>query len=730
MWLKLYRNIFIFLLLGSIVKMNAQSVRSAYFLDNLPTRADYNPAFQPINDSFNSIPLLGGWEGSMLSDIQTFKQTGFLAGEFVDLNDLNSHFYTQQNALISMFNQQRLKLYEFGFRANRAFWTFSLNLRSENEFQIPGQVLGVYSLLNSGNTGSMIDFSGGNFNTKVFTELAVNYSRYVFENLSFGVKAKYLIGNAYADFKTNNFDVQSSTNGLRAMGDANLSYAASYLNPDSLSFSGSSFAEFIKPQGMGAALDLGITYKPFQNLQLSAALTDLGWLGWRNVKKASYSLDTEIDLLNVMQIPDRSGITLNSLENTAYSSYLIPKYNFGAEFMVLGNYLTLGVLSQGMYLNEKLEQELTTSINFKPLNWLNMAVSYSAIHGNTSNIGAALGVRIKKMHLFMVADYIPLQTVKSTYTGSMPFVNGMTMPLPYNLDRMNFSFGFNYVLGLRKDADKDGISDPNDRCMYTPAGVRVDKHGCPVDSDKDGVPDYLDRCEGTPPQAKGYITEYGCPIDRDGDNVPDYMDVCPDNPREASGSVDINGCPMDTDGDGVPDYLDHCPDTPGSASVDSNGCPLDRDEDGVPDYKDLCLDTPTAAKGLVDINGCPVDTDDDGVLDYLDLCPDTPFQARGFTDQSGCLKDSDDDGVPDYLDKCPDTAFEARELIDEKGCPLDSDFDGVPDYQDICPKLPGKTTNLGCPDTIVEPIPSKNDSIQIEQIKEAPVQAPLQNTKI
>ncbi|UCD34027.1 MAG: OmpA family protein, partial [Nitrospiraceae bacterium] len=38
-------------------------------------------------------------------------------------------------------------------------------------------------------------------------------------------------------------------------------------------------------------------------------------------------------------------------------------------------------------------------------------------------------------------------------------------------------------------------------------------------------------------------------------------------------TVDKNGCPLDSDGDGVPDYLDKCPDTPRGTAVDANGCP-------------------------------------------------------------------------------------------------------------------------------------------------------------
>lgn len=59
------------------------------------------------------------------------------------------------------------------------------------------------------------------------------------------------------------------------------------------------------------------------------------------------------------------------------------------------------------------------------------------------------------------------------------------------------------------DSDKDGVPDDRDKCPGTPAGVAVDKDGCPLDSDKDGVPDYLDKCPGTP--AGVTVDKDGCP---------------------------------------------------------------------------------------------------------------------------------------------------------------------------------------------------------------------------
>ncbi|MBX7182481.1 MAG: hypothetical protein K1X82_10235 [Bacteroidia bacterium] len=62
------------------------------------------------------------------------------------------------------------------------------------------------------------------------------------------------------------------------------------------------------------------------------------------------------------------------------------------------------------------------------------------------------------------------------------------------------SAGINYNLAYAEDEDAkpqdldfDGIVDSKDKCDNTPAGVRVDKKGCPVDDNNNGTPDYLEE---------------------------------------------------------------------------------------------------------------------------------------------------------------------------------------------------------------------------------------------
>ena len=187
----------------------------------------------------------------------------------------------------------------------------------------------------------------------------------------------------------------------------------------------------------------------------------------------------------------------------------------------------------------------------------------------------------------------------------------------YNDGYLYHTAGITFNLGKKKDEDKDGIADRNDKCPGTPPGVAVDKNGCPLDRDYDGVADYIDDC----PDAAGLASLKGCP-DKDGDGIADKEDRCPD----VAGSIALKGCP-DTDNDGVADIDDKCPDTKANYKVDASGCPMDNDKDGLVNEEDLCPDL----AGPLALKGCP-DTDGDGVSDINDRCP----TVKGTIANKGC----------------------------------------------------------------------------------------------
>lgn len=66
---------------------------------------------------------------------------------------------------------------------------------------------------------------------------------------------------------------------------------------------------------------------------------------------------------------------------------------------------------------------------------------------------------------------------------------------------------------VANDTDSDGVTDADDRCVNTAAGVSVDGRGCPVviDADQDGVAGAADRCPNTPLGVA--VDARGCPAE-------------------------------------------------------------------------------------------------------------------------------------------------------------------------------------------------------------------------
>lgn len=661
-----------------------------------------NPAFQPVSRVYVGIsPLsytgLNLTNNLAMSDLIYKKDgktiTGLYPGESEALRK------KMGNAINSKIDMQ-VDLLNVGVRIkDNGYLYISLNERFNALGAISSDIV---DMLTAGGSkeGQTLDLNYTQMQTTVYTELMGGYSHRINDQWTVGGKLHFLYANAYAGLKTDQFTINTTMQQMEANVKGNLYLAGGFIpevtggqsvkdivNAISDNVKNGNWQAFVKAAGYGGAIDLGATYKPIKNLQISLAVTDLGFICWNGSKRGisgnkkyegtTYTFD-QIKQFDAQQVVDTITTFFNDLYESVirtdgdsekgFTTMTNVKLNAGVDANFWDNRVGVGVFSRTSFYGGRVYEEVTLGAAFRPVNWFNLAASYSFVNGNWNSIGFGLNLMpYDGLSLTLTTDYIPFTYAHTADMG----IKGTDIPAPYKVKSVNFAFGLNIVVGSnnnkKKDSDKDGVPDYLDMCPLTPRDASVDKLGCPLDSDGDGVPDYDDRCPTTPDEAYGMIDEKGCPTDEDHDGVPDYRDECPGTPAEAAGFVDEKGCARDSDGDGVPDYKDHCPNTPAEAKgmVDENGCPIDSDADGVPDYKDECPDTPRAAYGLVDDKGCPIDTDGDGVPDYLDECPDTPSEAKGYVDAKGCLLDTDKDGVPDYLDECPTVPG----VKYNKGCP-------------------------------------------------------------
>ena len=691
------------------LSIQAQQVTTMYFLENAPMRHVLNPAFQPVSKGYINFTPLGYsslWVGNnslTMSDLLYTYQGQTITALHPEGGD--------RQALLNRFRKLTLVngditlgLLNMGFRIkDDGYFTLGINQKVDLGISLPKTMFDF--LLG----GGMTDLEGGinYFNltrlgayANVFTEVSGGYSHRINDHWTVGGKLKVLLGEAYIGARTKNLGIDASTEQWWLHGNMDLAVAApvnwdflptTINNFDDLTNSFKNFdpKKHMKyaPAGYGAAIDLGFTYKPIEQVQISAALVDLGFIYWNNSRKLGCSIDTIFDGVGEFQYSDYTdengqfqsdklkddvvtnlknivnAIDIDEVQKKGFARMVSAKLNVGVDANFWENRVGVGVLSQTRMYDNKFYEEVTVGAALRPCNWFNLAVSYSLCqNGKYSDIGAGLSfMPYDGINMTLAMDYIPTNYAGMDINGQKKYV------LPYKTKGVNLALGFSICWGSnKKDKDKDGVWDKLDLCPNTPVGVQVDEHGCPLDEDNDGVPDYLDHCLGTPAAALGTIDSVGCPIDSDQDGVPDYLDRCPNTPKEALGQTNEEGCPIDSDQDGVADYLDRCP------------------------------GTPKEAIGHVDAQGCELDSDGDGIPDYLDRCPGTPEGAS--VDENGCELDTDGDGVPDWRDECPKTRKEALGHTDEKGCDLDSDHDGVPDWQDECPMVAGVKENKGCPE--------------------------------
>ena len=701
---------------------SAQQVNTLYFLENAPMRHTINPAFQPVSKGYINFTPLGwtsigtGNNSLTMSDIFTMNNGKTITPLHPDAD--KQKFLKAMRKVTLTNNEMTIGFLNMGFRVKEnGFLTIGINERIDMGVTVPKSIAEFF--LNGGMTNldggvNTFDLSKLGFGVTAYTEVGVGYSHKLNEKWTIGGKLKFLLGEMYGGFDANKLGIDASTQEWRIRGDMDLQlagpfdskYLTNYLDGKNMQEvidgfkSGGSFetnklfntndiVSLLTPSGYGGAIDFGFAYKPIENLQISVALVDVGVIYWTKVNNFKCSVDTTFEGAGKIIYSDPkykdedgnfstgilkdtivsnlknmlNGVKVSSNGSKGMLKMVTGRLNAGLDANFWENRIGIGVVSATRLYRSRVYEEVTFGLAFRPVNWFNIAASYSLLdNGKYSNIGAGLSIMpYDGINFSILMDYIP------TSYAAMPGTNKYV--LPDKTKMFNIAFGFSICWGTNnRDKDRDGVYDKLDMCPETPRGVAVDEQGCPLDEDHDGVPDYQDHCLGTPEAAIGFVDSVGCELDTDGDGVEDYKDKCPGTPEAAWGKVDSLGCPLDTDGDGVPDYLDDCP------------------------------ETPEAAYGMIDSKGCPIDSDDDSVPDYLDQCPDTPEAARGKVDEKGCPMDSDKDGVPDYLDECPETPEAALGHVDEKGCDLDSDHDGVPDYLDMCPEAPGLAENKGCPE--------------------------------
>jgi hypothetical protein len=307
------------------------------------------------------------------------------------------------------------------------------------------------------------NLKGFGANANAYTELAFGYSHNADENLTLGGKVKLLLGQANISAKSSDFMLETSREKWMARMNSEVNMTLPYMDYvlddegkidlDETKFrepdNGSDYFQLLtKPNGLGGALDLGASYYMLDNrLHLSAAVLDLGFIRWKGKGAAKIKADDHFEFEGLdLEVDDdgeiKWGDFMETLESFAdsikyrttlgesYSTGLPAKILLGVEYGVLDNKITFGLLSKTTIVNKSLYEEITTSVNFLPIDNFNTSISYSWLNGRFGNIGLGIGGRLGPVNLYVAADYLPLRYARGgypTHTQQFNFRSGLVL---------------------------------------------------------------------------------------------------------------------------------------------------------------------------------------------------------------------------------------------------------------------------------------------------------------
>lgn len=426
--------------------------RTAYFMDGYTYRHELNAAFGGERN-YISIPALANIDVSLFSGVgvndflfknsvynpsSPYKLTTFMSPNVpadVFLNGLHNNNHINLNTDITILSA--------GFRAFGGFNTISIGAHADAGINLPKDL---FRFMKLGQTGPDTRYNFGDIDIagSAMAEIALGHSRKITDRLTAGAKLKVLLGVGNVSGHIDNMEVRMSDQQWLISATGNVKMAAGTgLYVPTKSETG---AEINRPSeadliewndieynsfglgGFGLGIDLGATYQLLPELQLSAAVNDLGFIHWNNGVTGATSNTAWIfdGFQNVAISSDQPGYEENKLSeqldnmwddiqdavlihrtatDAGYTKALHATIHLGAEYtMPFYRGLTGGFLFSTYIAGCQSWTEGRFYANCKPTKWFDCTINYGAsTYG--SSLGWMLNFHPKGFNFFIGSDH-------------------------------------------------------------------------------------------------------------------------------------------------------------------------------------------------------------------------------------------------------------------------------------------------------------------------------------
>ena len=437
--------------------VQAQS-RTSYFMEGATYRNDLNPALAPTR-GYLALPLLSGV--SMNATTNFLSVDNFIYqknGQTVTAlhgSVSSDEFFKKLPSLGKATFDLKTNLLGVGFYAKKMFWTFGFNMNVSGDMAMSMDMFKAVKQLGNG----LYDLGDTALEANAYFDAYLGTSFYVHENVSVGVKLKFLVGLATIDAQFSQFeanvDPDAVTGQLRGTWRANGAFIDnSQLRPGNMTladaFSTNPAYILNNVKNYGLAVDLGTEVRLLDDhLKISAAITDLGFIKWGGRSHIAgvaqgdfYYNGVNFDTQEVDAGGNFSTEVSDVSNSKGYTTMVNMSLNAGVEYNILNNHIAFGLLSHTKFCNTMTYSELIASVNFRATNWLSATFSHTFLSGNRPGVlGFALNIHPEAVNIFLGADYIDTRYVKGpTINGMQPLLGRYTKSLNLYAG-MSFNFG-------------------------------------------------------------------------------------------------------------------------------------------------------------------------------------------------------------------------------------------------------------------------------------------------
>ena len=413
------------LLFGLIATLHAwaQPQFSMYrFNASLPQANLLNPAFYPNHKVVIGLPVISSVYASADNDGMAFRDMfSYSESDSLQLDTVSIFKKLKDTQRIRV--NESVQLFYFGLRGEKSYFSFGVHQVFETRFHYPGDIVGwaTRGPASQHYEGKPLDLGKFYGRGMAYNKVSLNYTRDITSAFRAGIRFNYLFGVAAGETTDVSGTLTMSTDSV-SINTGNLRVQTAgidFFDQDGLS--ARDYVDYLlKTKNKGMSWDFGATYTIADNLMLSAAVNDIGYIKWRDYTR-SYQVDPVyytfkgFDLLELVnQSPGQGSLqaeidslqTLYRSSETTGNSFrtsLTGKFYAGINYRLL-NMNNFSALVYFDMFEKRIEPAISLGYNLQVRRFINATVGITYQNKQITNIGAGLALKLAALQIYATSD--------------------------------------------------------------------------------------------------------------------------------------------------------------------------------------------------------------------------------------------------------------------------------------------------------------------------------------